>query len=118
MPKQAKPVHGRASIDGDWLIVTRCFESGTPQTRRYRYQKLTDHPAVPGPCFSLTVDDEGIAEWPACPNGTVYTVARTEHGIECTCADWTYRRQNDAEPCKHGKALIAVGKMPRATNGR
>jgi hypothetical protein len=43
-------------------------------------------------------------------DGTVYHVSRHEHGVECTCADWTWKRNGLTDlPCKHGAALLALG---------
>lgn len=114
-------VHGKAKLEGDVLEITRHFETGRATERKYRVAQLADHPAIPGPAFALTVlnPDGSIFDGRQYADGGdmnsrpwVYTVARTATGIECDCADWTYRRQNDAEPCKHGKSLQAVGKMP------
>ncbi len=44
------------------------------------------------------------------PDGTVYTIAETQHGLECTCPDWTFNRDGrDPAGCKHIKAMVAVG---------
>lgn len=43
-------------------------------------------------------------------DGTTYHVAVTEHGPECECPDFVFRRDGiDPEGCKHVKALRAVG---------
>jgi SWIM zinc finger len=35
----------------------------------------------------------------------IYDVRDTEHGAECSCADWLYRRQHTRDQCKHIIAL-------------
>lgn len=80
------------------LTIMRDFINGRKQRKRYTVARILDHPAIPGPAFSLTQ-----------PDGEVYVVARTEHGVECTCADWNYRRQNEQSSCKHSLACQAVG---------
>lgn len=45
-------------------------------------------------------------------NGEVYSVGPDELGrIGCDCPDYRYRRSEEAKamPCKHGRALIALG---------
>jgi hypothetical protein len=43
-------------------------------------------------------------------DGTAYDVARTVHGPECSCPDWTFNRDGkDVAGCKHVKAMRACG---------
>jgi hypothetical protein len=38
-----------------------------------------------------------------------YDLAAGEWGLECSCGDFHYRRQNYPVPCKHALSCIAVG---------
>jgi hypothetical protein len=53
------------------------------------------------------------------PDGTVYDVARTEHGLTCDCPDFIFNREGrDPAGCKHTKAMVACGLLapdPAAT---
>jgi hypothetical protein len=53
------------------------------------------------------------------PDGTVYDVARTPHGLTCDCPDFTFHREGrDPAGCKHTKAMVACGLLasdPAAT---
>lgn len=44
--------------------------------------------------------------------GEPYDVWQDEHGQHCTCPDFTYRRGNVPDGCKHILALKAVGLLP------
>ena len=42
------------------------------------------------------------------PDGTLYDVAQTQHGPQCDCPDFVYRRDGlDPAGCKHVQALVA-----------
>lgn len=44
------------------------------------------------------------------PDGTQYHVTETQHGPQCDCADFIYRRdQLDPFGCKHVRACVALG---------
>jgi hypothetical protein len=77
-------IGGRAH--GGTAYAVEPIDPGPEGTRAYRLQKL-------------------------CGGGDVYDVVRTWYGIiECTCGDYTYRRQGlTASPCKHGRALVEAG---------
>lgn len=111
MPSQDQ-VHGRARYDptSSVLSLTRVFSTGRVLERTYFVNRLTEYPAIPGPAFELeSFEMDG--------NTRVildrYTAAMTEHGPTCTCADDTFRRQNEEQRCKHIKALQVVGLMPK-----
>jgi hypothetical protein len=86
------PVKGTSALV---LFIDRDDGKGR---KAYYVRRLWDHPAVPGPCWRLTLTD-----------GSAYEAAMTEHGPECNCADANYR---DRE-CKHAKALAAHGLLRR-----
>ena len=47
-------------------------------------------------------------------DGTVYDVARTEHGLTCDCPDYMFHRDGiDPAGCKHIKAMVACGLLSR-----
>ncbi|WP_422932217.1 hypothetical protein [Singulisphaera sp. PoT] len=50
-------------------------------------------------------------------DGSVYDVCRTHDGlVACDCPDYEIRRKGmTAEPCKHGKALVAMGLLEAPT---
>lgn len=59
-------------------------------------------PTGDGPAYRLSKAD-----------GAVYDVRETEHGPECDCGDFVYRRAGlDAAGCKHVKALRGLGMLP------
>lgn len=82
------------------LILTITVETdGHPNTTCYSLLKLDPHPQVGHPAWRLTKE-----------TSEHYDVILTPHGAECSCADWTYRRNHkDALGCKHVRALRAVG---------
>ncbi len=44
------------------------------------------------------------------PDGRLYDVAQTRHGLRCDCPDFIFRRDGlDPSGCKHVKALIKQG---------
>lgn len=47
-------------------------------------------------------------------SGEPYSVIlyRRGHQTECTCKDWSYRRQQRMQVCKHIAALIQIGLIP------
>ncbi len=68
----------------------------------YQVLRLRPHPEVASTAFRLRK-----------PDGTVYDVALTPHGHECSCADFTFHRDGkDSGGCKHLKALRAWGMLP------
>jgi hypothetical protein len=49
------------------------------------------------------------------PDGTIYDVARTEHGLTCDCPDFVFHREGrDPAGCKHTKAMAACGLLAPA----
>jgi hypothetical protein len=47
-------------------------------------------------------------------DGTMYDVARTEHGPTCDCPDFIFHRDGlDEAGCKHIKAMVACGLLAR-----
>ncbi len=68
----------------------------------YFVRPLQPHPEVSARAVRLTKTD-----------GTIYDVAITTHGAECSCPDFTFHRQGkDPKGCKHIAALRAVGLLP------
>lgn len=65
----------------------------------YRLRRIDAHPEAARKAWRLRKAD-----------GTTYHVAVMDHGIECECPDFVFRREGiDPEGCKHCKALVAVG---------
>lgn len=89
------PVQGKARLSSDCktLTITR---SG--KETDYALEFLESHPDLGYPAWRLTKLD-----------GTFYDVILTEHGIECTCADYNYCRVNTQKKCKHAESARAVG---------
>lgn len=77
---------------------------GTP----YAMRPVACDPTVGRRAFRLLKDD-----------GTVYDVLQTEHGPECDCPDFIFRRDGlDPDGCKHVRALVEVGMIaPAALRG-
>lgn len=75
------------------------------KVRTYKVTDVRPDPAVASPAFALTTDDK---------EPKVYHVGANEWGVFCDCEDHHYRRQNDPTPCKHCKAMQAVGLLPAA----
>ncbi len=43
-------------------------------------------------------------------DGSAYDLAETEHGPQCDCPDYIFRRDGfDPDGCKHVKALVRLG---------
>ncbi len=82
------PVEGTAAL----ILLVRRKEREEMQP--YYVSRIWDHPAIPGPAFSLRK-----------PDGETFEVALTEHGPTCTCPDSTYRERR----CKHIGGLEVVG---------
>jgi hypothetical protein len=103
--------------DGTWelTIITQAKKTRTvkgkkvvtyePNERKYKVADVRPDPAVASPAFSLETDDK---------EPSVYHVGANEWGVFCDCPDHHYRRQNDRTPCKHCKAMQAVGLLPQA----
>jgi hypothetical protein len=86
-PRKVEPVHGVARLT---LSI-----SGTD----YRLRRIPTDPSAALRAWRLRKAD-----------GTHYTVAVTEHGPCCDCADFTFRRDGlDPNGCKHIASLRAVG---------
>jgi hypothetical protein len=92
-------VHGTCRLA---LTIT----SGSKSTT-YRVRSLPVERSAASRLYSLTK-----------PDGVVYHIAETEHGPQCSCADWIYRRDGQDEGgCKHCKALAAVGLLQGRKGG-
>ncbi len=85
--KPARPAHGI------------CRLTLTIGTTTYKVRPLQPDRAVALQAFRLRK-----------PDGTVYHVARHDHGAECDCPDFIFHRDGiDPDGCKHVKALTACG---------
>lgn len=86
------PAHSTRIIAHLWLRIE------TDQGYRdYQVQRLKADPSV-----------ASIA-WRLWRGGEAYDVCQMPHGVECTCADFVWRRQHTEKKCKHVEALRAVG---------
>ncbi len=93
--KPARPAHGVARLS--------LFINGTA----YNVRPIACDPAAALQAFRLRKAD-----------GTVYHVALTEHGAQCSCPDWIFNRDGlDREGCKHIKALVAVSMLQARKDG-
>ncbi len=48
-------------------------------------------------------------------DGGIYDVHVDQHGHQCTCADYIYRKGNTPYTCKHIQALLDLGIITGAT---
>lgn len=92
--KSAEPVHGAAAL---FLRIVNSKGKAT----LYRLVSLNTDPHVANPAWRLWKEYEG--------EGEHYDVRLGPHGPECDCPDFLVRRVNEAEKCKHCKAIEAVG---------
>lgn len=83
--RQCKPARGTARLT---LTINGVHYALTP---------LSPHPSVARRAWRLRKR-----------GGQAYDVALTEFGLECTCADFLWRREKLGELCKHCKALRAL----------
>ena len=67
----------------------------------YQLAEETPAPAVLK-AWGLTRDDPKKGK-------TVYHVCETKTGLECSCPDWIFRKQNSHAICKHAAALKSLG---------
>lgn len=100
----ARDVHGNARLEGDQLTITTMAKRGkkyVPNVRVYTVRDCRPDPGVASPAYALET-----------PDGEVWHCGANEFGVFCDCPDHHFRRQNDRTPCKHCKAMIAVGLLP------
>lgn len=45
-------------------------------------------------------------------DGTAYELHADQHGLSCTCGDFTFRHQNDGQLCKHLESLVRATLLP------
>jgi hypothetical protein len=97
----SNPVHGTARHE---LHVTVETDKGPKQTA-YVIRFLESAPKIGQPAWELAKyeEDGELSE-------AVYHVIVTPNGVECDCADYTFRRHNKpGGGCKHIKACRAGG---------
>ena len=82
------------------LVGSRLFISDDGETTEYKVQRLTPDPIVASAAVRLTRVGSPVE---------VYDVAVTEFGLECSCADWIFKRSNEKHGCKHCVCCVTVG---------
>jgi hypothetical protein len=122
---KTKEVHGsaRLSEDGKYLTITVQAKRGAKYIENkqvYLVEDVNPHPNVANPAYSLTkgtltktfeVDDAGheveVTEF--VPTSEVWHVSVGPWGPDCDCPHRTFNPNSPI--CKHGKAMVAVGKL-------
>ena len=95
MPARA-PVHGNATLI---LTITRQGTVGKDLQTFYALRYVDSVPEIGKPAWRLTK-----------PDGEFFDVILNEHGAQCTCPDFVWRREHrDPKGCKHIAALRSVG---------
>lgn len=99
--RQVKEPTGTARYeDGKLTIITEAVRGKKTVKLKVVYvvTDLAPDRRVANPAFRLTKD-----------NGEFYDVALMQYGPVCSCPHATFRGANSRVPCKHCKALAAVG---------
>lgn len=127
-----KEIHGTARISEDRRILTiitpaKRGKKIVENKQTYLVEDVRPDPRVCSPAFKLTKGNvftnaadmtpaglESGAKEELIPseNGEVWHVQQNEYGVMCDCPHATFRGANSREPCKHTKAMIAVGFFP------
>ncbi len=84
--------------------------NGLTEEHIYSYEKMGNHPAITGPAYRLhRLTIHGLPF-----RDHIYYVARTEHGLECTCGDYQWRREGMplTLACKHIRGVVFSGLIP------
>jgi hypothetical protein len=93
------PVSGKAKLT---LTVTVTNAKGKELTTSYTLKYLDADPSVAiPPTWRLTKGGGKSSEH--------YDVHQDIHGWHCSCADYTFNRQNEQKKCKHCEAMKACG---------
>jgi len=91
-----EPATGRARLI---LLIEKPNSRGRIIRTTYFLRFLSSDPQIGAPAWRLTKTDGSVS----------YDVILLPTGAECTCADATFRRQNEEVPCKHVRACKAAG---------
>lgn len=102
-PTTPKPASGHCKLNaaGDILSIQRS------KLREYQVERINIESSIAKQAIRLTRLVDGV---PSTDPDVQYEVWENEHGFNCTCNDFIYRRESyDEGGCKHIKAAKVTG---------